>query len=228
MMTSLTSELTIVPNAAPMMMPTAMSSTLPRMANSLNSLSMVAVLRRAASAAPGSLYHTRRSDRGRKTIQLNGIDTRKGVVTSAAPCGRGRGSSDPAGDAYAAWIRAQMMRAWGLAAVLAVSMSAAVVSGDDAQRLLGVDHFVRVTSTVPAIAGQPAQLYVRERVLAGTALRGSSFDERVVLFVHGAAPGGGVVRRAVQDYSWMGSRARRVRRLLGGHDRVRALTRPFR
>ena len=92
-----------------------------------------------------------------------------------------------------------MTRAWGLAAALAVSMSGAVVSGDDAQRLLGVDHFVRVTSTVPAIAGQPAQLYVRERVLAGTALRGPlASTNRVVLFVHGAGtPGRGVLRRAV-------------------------------
>ena len=37
MMTSLTSELTIFPKAAPMMIPTAMSTTLPRMANFLNS-----------------------------------------------------------------------------------------------------------------------------------------------------------------------------------------------
>jgi len=72
------------------------------------------------------------------------------------------------------------------AAGLAVFLSGGVVSGDDAQRLLGVDHFIRVTSTVPAIAGQPAQLYLRERVLAGTALRGRSFEDRVVLFVHGA------------------------------------------
>ncbi|MNC90501.1 hypothetical protein D3C83_66070 [compost metagenome] len=41
MMTSLTSESTILPNAAPMMMPTAISTTLPRIANSLNSLSMM-------------------------------------------------------------------------------------------------------------------------------------------------------------------------------------------
>ena len=34
---SLTSELTIAPNAAPMTSPTARSTTLPRMANSLNS-----------------------------------------------------------------------------------------------------------------------------------------------------------------------------------------------
>ena len=38
MTTSPTSEETILPNAAPMMIPTAMSTTLPFMANSLNSL----------------------------------------------------------------------------------------------------------------------------------------------------------------------------------------------
>ena len=102
-----------------------------------------------------------------------------------------------------------MTRACGLAAALAVSMSAAVVSGDDAQRLLAVDHFVRITSTVPAIAGQPAQLYVRERVLAGTALRGRSFENRVVLFVHGAGtPAEVSFDVPYQDYSWMGHLAR--------------------
>src|SRR5262245_7150863 len=40
MITSSTRELTILPKAAPIMMPTAMSMTLPRIANSLNSLSM--------------------------------------------------------------------------------------------------------------------------------------------------------------------------------------------
>ena len=37
---SLTSEVTIFPKAAPRMIPMAMSSTFPRMANSLNSFSM--------------------------------------------------------------------------------------------------------------------------------------------------------------------------------------------
>ena len=68
-----------------------------------------------------------------------------------------------------------------LAAAFAASMSA-----DDSGRLLTIDHFVRVTSTVPAIAGQPAQLYVRERVLAGTRARAVRRADRVVLFVHGA------------------------------------------
>ena len=34
-------------------------------------------------------------------------------------------------------------------------------SGDDSEQVLTIDHFVRVRSTVPAIAWQPAQIYVR-------------------------------------------------------------------
>src|SRR5215831_13493353 len=41
MMMSLTSDVTTAPNAAPIMTPTARSRTLPRIANSLNSLNMV-------------------------------------------------------------------------------------------------------------------------------------------------------------------------------------------
>src|SRR4030042_3443948 len=41
MITSLTSEEMMRPNASPMMIPTAMSTTLPRMANSLSSLNIL-------------------------------------------------------------------------------------------------------------------------------------------------------------------------------------------
>src|SRR5687768_8414074 len=44
MMTSLTRDVTIPPNAAPMITPMARSSTLPRIANSLNSLNIVLAL----------------------------------------------------------------------------------------------------------------------------------------------------------------------------------------
>ena len=93
-----------------------------------------------------------------------------------------------------------MKRAWMAAVTVAVTTAAGIVlmAEDDGQRLLSVDHFVRVTSTVPAIAGQTAQLYVRERVLAGTALRGADLADRVVLFVHGAGtPAEVSLRRAV-------------------------------
>ena len=81
--------------------------------------------------------------------------------------------------------------------------------GDDGDRLLTIDHYLRVKSTVPAIAGQQAQLYVRERVVAGSALRGAISPDRVVLFVHGAGtPAEVAFDLPYQDYSWMGYLAR--------------------
>jgi len=81
--------------------------------------------------------------------------------------------------------------------------------GDDSDRLLTIDHYVRVRSAVPAMAGQPAQVYVRERVLAGAAVRGAIPSDRVVLFVHGAGtPAEVAFDVPYQDYSWMGYLAR--------------------
>lgn len=78
------------------------------------------------------------------------------------------------------------------------------VIADDSQQILSIDHFVPVTSKVPAIAGQITQLYVRERVRAGTALRAASFTDKVVLFVHGAGtPAEVAFDVPFQDYSWM-------------------------
>jgi len=92
---------------------------------------------------------------------------------------------------------------------LVVPLAISVVNADDSDRVLTIDHFVRVTSTVPAIAGQPAQLYVRERALAGGALRTSTFGDRVVLFVHGAGtPAEVAFDVPYQDYSWMAFLAR--------------------
>jgi pimeloyl-ACP methyl ester carboxylesterase len=73
---------------------------------------------------------------------------------------------------------------------------------DDGDRLLRIDHYVSVKSTVPAIAGQTTAIYVREVVRAGTALRNRS--NPVVLFVHGAGtPGAVAFDVAYQDLSWM-------------------------
>lgn len=78
------------------------------------------------------------------------------------------------------------------------------VSADDGQRLLTIDHYVGVVSKVPAIAGQRAQIYVRERVSAGVALRGPVAADRVVLFVHGAGtPAEVAFDPSVGDHSWM-------------------------
>ena len=51
---------------------------------------------------------------------------------------------------------------------------------------LHVDHYVPVVSAAPSMEGQVAQIYVRERVLPGTALRSEGLDGLVVIFVHGA------------------------------------------
>lgn len=96
-----------------------------------------------------------------------------------------------------------------VAAAVIVIAALTLLRGDDGDRLLTIDHYVGVKSTVPAIAGQPAQLYVRERVMAGTALRGTIAPDRVVLFVHGAGtPAEVAFDLPYQDYSWMGYLAR--------------------
>jgi pimeloyl-ACP methyl ester carboxylesterase len=81
---------------------------------------------------------------------------------------------------------------------------ASVAYGEDGSRLISLDHYVRVKSTAPGIAGQEAQIYVREVVLAGTALRGGPAPDRVVLFVHGAGTPAEVAFDVPRnDYSWM-------------------------
>src|ERR1700692_3956906 len=77
-------------------------------------------------------------------------------------------------------------------------------SGDDGSHLLRISHYVQVRSTVPAIAGQLTQIYVREVVEAGTVLRGGPAADRVALFIHGAGtPAEVSFDVPYQDYSWM-------------------------
>ena len=94
------------------------------------------------------------------------------------------------------------------AGILALSV-ASLSFGEDSARLLTIDHYVRVHSTVPAIAGQDVPFYVRERALAGSALRSVSTADRVVLFVHRAGTPAEVSFDVPhQDYSWMAYLAR--------------------
>jgi pimeloyl-ACP methyl ester carboxylesterase len=82
------------------------------------------------------------------------------------------------------------------------------VSSDDSARLLTLDHFVSVKSTVPAIAGQSVAIYAREKVMAGALARPAAAD-RVVLFVHGAGTPAEVAFDVPhQDFSWMAYLAR--------------------
>jgi len=88
-----------------------------------------------------------------------------------------------------------------LASIAALS---SISRAEDGGALLNVDHYVRVRSTVPFMNGQAAQLYVRERVAAGTALRAANLSDRVVLFIHGAGtPAEVAFDVPYQDYSWM-------------------------
>ncbi len=75
---------------------------------------------------------------------------------------------------------------------------------EDGNRLLRIDHYVQVHSTVPAISGQNTQIYVREVVEAGTVMRGGPAADRVALFIHGAGtPAEVSFDVPYQDYSWM-------------------------
>lgn len=86
--------------------------------------------------------------------------------------------------------------------ILGVAISA---GADDGSRLLRIDHYVPVHSTVPAIAGQTTEIYVREVVEAGTVLRGGPAQDRVALFIHGSGTPSEVAFDVLyQDYSWMG------------------------
>jgi pimeloyl-ACP methyl ester carboxylesterase len=67
-------------------------------------------------------------------------------------------------------------------------------------KILSVDHKVTVKSQVPAMQGQDAQIYVRERISDGA----KAAADRVVLFVHGAGtPAEVAFDVPYGDYSWM-------------------------
>ena len=87
----------------------------------------------------------------------------------------------------------------------------ALLGADDGQRLLRVDHYVRVRSVAPSMNGQTSQIYVREVVQTGSALRGAAAGPGlgVVLFVHGAGtPAEVAFDVPYSDYSWMAFLAR--------------------
>jgi pimeloyl-ACP methyl ester carboxylesterase len=81
----------------------------------------------------------------------------------------------------------------------AVILGAVVISAQT-KKILSVDHHVTVKSQVPAITGQDAQIYVRERVQEGL----KPAADRIVLFVHGAGtPAEVAFDVPVEGYSWM-------------------------
>lgn len=76
------------------------------------------------------------------------------------------------------------------------------------ERTLQIDHYVPVVSTAPSMAGQTAQIYVRERTLGSTSLRGQNLAGQVVLFIHGAGtPAEVAFDPPAEGYSWMAHHA---------------------
>jgi len=93
--------------------------------------------------------------------------------------------------------------------VLSTFFLVSPLPADDGARLLSLDHYVRVRSSVPAIAGQTTQIYVQEVARAASVLREGTLADRVVLFVHGAGtPAEVAFNVRYQDYSWMAYLAR--------------------
>jgi pimeloyl-ACP methyl ester carboxylesterase len=87
-----------------------------------------------------------------------------------------------------------------MALLLACTPSAAAAQSTSP---LTLDHYVPVVSKAPSMEGQIAQIYVRERVLPGTALRSRGLEGQVVVFVHGAGTPAEVSFDA-PGASWMG------------------------
>ena len=77
--------------------------------------------------------------------------------------------------------------------------------------LITIDRLIDHTSTVPAIAGQKINLFVREKIAADLLEKGSgkTFERKVVLMVHGGfSPATLAFDVQYRDYSWMDRLAR--------------------
>jgi len=89
--------------------------------------------------------------------------------------------------------------------IFALILSLSAISPLQArEEILSIDHYVPVVSDAPAMAGEVAQIYVRERTLASTSLRGNNLQGRVALFIHGAGTPAEVAFDVPREgYSWM-------------------------
>ena len=88
-------------------------------------------------------------------------------------------------------------------AIAGLIVASSSFAQDDGAQVLTIDHHVPLLATVPAIAGEQVEIYMRERVLANIA-SGSSSTAGVVLFDHGANDASEhEFDLAYQDYSWM-------------------------
>jgi pimeloyl-ACP methyl ester carboxylesterase len=93
-----------------------------------------------------------------------------------------------------------------LLALVAVTSCATGPGTTGGDKVVTIDRLVRRTSDIPANAGQPLDLFVREKVsLAMLGADGRAPAGKVVLFVHGGySPAVLAFDVAYRDYSWMG------------------------
>jgi len=100
--------------------------------------------------------------------------------------------------------------------IVAVSLLVPTTGGvslDAREQPQTINHYVRVRSSVPAMAGQMSQIYVRERATPATLAGAVSSERKVVIFVHGSGtPAEVAFDTPFGDYSWMAHLAN------AGHD----------
>jgi pimeloyl-ACP methyl ester carboxylesterase len=73
------------------------------------------------------------------------------------------------------------------------------------EQVLTIDHYVPVFSWAPAMQGEQAQIYVRERTLPSTLARSKDLSGQIVLFIHGAGtPAEVAFDPPHEGFSWMG------------------------
>lgn len=94
---------------------------------------------------------------------------------------------------------------WTSATLLALAGAGRVSSAaDDRSRIVTIDRYVPVRSTVPSMAGRTAAIYVRERARMSTIADGALHGSRAVVFIHGSGtPAEVAFDVPYQDYSWM-------------------------
>ncbi len=96
----------------------------------------------------------------------------------------------------------QVTTAGGLLVAVAVTSSLA-------NDIVTIDRLVSHASTVPAAAGKPVDLFVREKSPAAIVEAGKALPGKVVLFVHGGfSPATVAFDVPYRDYSWMAHLAR--------------------
>ena len=99
-----------------------------------------------------------------------------------------------------------MKKSVARAAVATIICLGAGAADAQTSSIVTIDRLIDHTSTVPAIAGQKIDLFVREKIAADLLEKdpGKPFERKVVLMVHGGfSPATLAFDVPYRDYSWM-------------------------